>query len=367
MADIAPEKVEWLWDGRIPRGKLTLLDGDPGLGKSTLVCELAACLSTGRLLPGQSAPVLVDVLLASAEDGAGDTIRPRLDAAGADVSRVHILRGGLEIARSLAALEDGAHARNVRLIVLDPLMAYLGTRTNSHNDQEVRQALAPLADMAERLGAAVLAIRHLNKQPGAQALYRGGGSIGIAAAARSVLLLAKDPENPSLRILASIKNNLAVTPPALRLRMESTGDSARIGWLGECEIDADSLTALPDPDKSPSRVEVAEGFIRCALAQGSIASTELEDRALLAGISTASLRRARAKLSVASYRKDNRLFIYLGSPQPAQPAGVAQVEQVEHVAPFPKGISQLVQLAQPERGADRAQVVQPAARRTENK
>jgi len=331
MADIAPEKIEWLWDGRIPRGKLTLLDGDPNLGKSTLVCELAACLSTGRLLPGQTAPMLADVLLANAEDGAADTVRCRLDAAGADVARVHILRSTLELPRDVEALEAEARVRSVGLIVLDPLMAYLGASTNSHRDQDVRRALAPLAAVAERIGAAVLAVRHLNKQPGASALYRGGGSIGIVGAARSALLLAADPETPSLRILASIKSNLAETPAALRFELESAGDVGRVKWLGECDYDANQLIVPVEPGKAPSRVDAAEAFICGALSAGPMPSNELEARAKTAGLSVASLRRARQRLGVATIRKDNHLISYLASPQSAQVSAVERVEHVEQV------------------------------------
>jgi hypothetical protein len=300
MADVVPEPIEWIWDGRIPRGKLTILDGEPGLGKSTLVCELAACFTTGRLLPGQVKPVLADVLILNAEDGTKDTIRARLDAAGADPARVHAVATLLQIPEDIPALEDIARARGARLIVLDPLMAYLSDRCNSFKDQHVRRALAPLAQMAERLGAGVLIVRHLNKRTDASALHRGGGSIGIIGAARSGLLVAADPDDSELRVLACTKSNLAAMPTALRFALRSAGDVGRVEWRGDCAWEANHLTAPPHSEEARSLLDDAKEFLMQVLAEGSLLQGELLDRADKEGIKVGTLKRAKRLLGVRS-------------------------------------------------------------------
>ncbi len=181
LSDVKPESVSWLWRGRIPFGKLTLLDGDPGLGKSTLSLDLAARLSVGGTMPGDTTPVeAAATLLLTAEDGLADTVRPRLEAAGADVTRIHALRDVPETGNDdgrttfrppmlpddIALMKEIVQKHGVRLIVIDPLMAFLSGRVKSFHDQDVRRARAPLAAMAEETGAAVLVLRHLNKMQG---------------------------------------------------------------------------------------------------------------------------------------------------------------------------------------------------------
>ena len=176
MSDVKPEAIDWLWWGRIPRGMLTMLDGDPGLGKSTLICEIAACLSTGRPLPGMSQPVQTSVLLVNTEDANGCTTRPRLDAAGADAERVLTLKDPLvALPDCVPRIEETVRAHGIGLIVFDPLMAVLSASIDSHRDQDVRRALALLAAMAERRKVAIVLVRHLNKAIGGPALYRGEG------------------------------------------------------------------------------------------------------------------------------------------------------------------------------------------------
>lgn len=303
MADVNPESIDWLWAGRIPRGCLTVLDGDPGLGKSTLVCELAASLTCGRLLPGQQQSVRAGVLIVNAEDSIAATIRTRLDAAGADVEQVWaVRRPDLQIPDDLPEIEAAANDHRAGLIVLDPFMAYLSERTNSFKDQQVRRALAPLQHMAERLGVAVLVVRHMNKATGGPALYRGGGSIGIIGAARSGLLLARDPDDPERRILAAIKNNLARSPRALRFRLVSVGEVARIEWLGECDWEADRLVGPPESEESRTALDSACEFLRQALADGPQPQANLIDRAAKESIRPGTLKRAKQKLGVISQK-----------------------------------------------------------------
>ncbi len=202
---MTPQRVEWLWPARIPLGKLTIIDGDPGLGKSVLTLELAARVSRGMAMPDSEPgedrePAGVVVL--SAEDGIEDTIVPRLDAAGADRSRILALNlvtdteggkrlptfpGDADYVRAAVGRVQG------RLVIIDPLTAYLSGYVNAHKDSDCRRALWPLAQLADDTGVAVVVVRHLNKATGGNPLYRGGGSIGIIGAARSGLLVAPTP------------------------------------------------------------------------------------------------------------------------------------------------------------------------------
>lgn len=310
LADVAAETVAWLSPGRLARGKITVLDGDPGLGKSTLVADWAAALTRGAALPGGAPADPAGVVLLSAEDGLGDTIRPRLEAAGADLARVLAVTGiadeGLERLPSfpddLPFIEEAVARVDAALVVVDPLMAYLGPEVNSFRDQDVRRALAPLAALAERTGAAVLVIRHLNKAAGGAALYRGGGSIGIIGAARCGLLLAADLDDPERRVLAPTKSNLAVPPPALAFRLETAPGAqvARVAWLGEVACRADQLLAAPPDEDARDALEEARAFLRELLADGPVAAETARAEARKAGIAEATLRRAKAGLGVRS-------------------------------------------------------------------
>lgn len=256
---VEAEPVSWLWPGRIPLGKITLLDGDPGVGKSTLALDVAAHATTGTPWPDKTECPQGGVVLLSAEDGLADTVRPRLEAAGGDPTRVHALTGlrtldkdGDPDERPLTLADVDAIKQAVLdcgavLVVVDVLMAYLPDRIDAHKDQHVRKVLARLAAMAERTGGAVLLLRHLNKASGMPAMYRGGGSIGIIGASRAGILAATDPDDPDASVLAWTKSNLAPTPDSLRYRLVSSSNGAsRIEWLGTSDHTADTLTWSPD-------------------------------------------------------------------------------------------------------------------------
>lgn len=338
MSDVKPEKVDWLWPCRIPRGMLTMLDGDPGLGKSTLVCEIAACVSTGRLLPGHTQPVQTTVLLINAEDVAACTVRPRLDAAGADTARVLTLADPLvSIPHCLSQIELTIEKEGVGLIVFDPLMAFLAEGIDSHRDQDVRRALTPLAAMAARRNVAVLLVRHLNKAIGGPALHRGGGSIGIVAAARGGLLLGRDPDDPELRILASQKQNLSPKARSLRFALVSSGDVARIEWRGECDIDADRLCAPPESEESRSALEEACAFLQSYLADGPKPQAEVTSASQEHRIKFGTLTRAKQKLKVRSEKGNGAQAGWLWSLPAAPVAQVARLASLARLTPASDG------------------------------
>jgi hypothetical protein len=241
--DVKEEDVVWIWTGRIPAAKLTILEGDPGLGKSTVAGAVAAFVTgadtASQQLPGAGAVRSSSVLIASAEDGLADTLVPRLRAAGARLGKISFLEG-IDLGRTdhLFALRREIEADKAALVVIDPLMAYL-SGVDSYRDQDVRRVLGQLADVAGATGAGVLMIRHRRKADG-PAIYSGGGSIGIAAAARSVLLLAKNPRAEGEMVLASVKLNIGRPAPSLRLRLIGR-EQPVVEWLGETDVAADVL------------------------------------------------------------------------------------------------------------------------------
>lgn len=305
LSEVECEHVSWLWQGRIPLGKITVLDGDPGLGKSTLALDLAARVTRGAPMPDGGLGVDGGVVILTAEDGLGDTVRPRLEAAGGDSTRVLALQtigtGDDERAVSLVdlqALEQAIRRVNAKLVIVDPVMAFLGAQTDSHRDQDVRRCLAPLARLAETTGAAFLIIRHLNKAAGGNPLYRGGGSIGIIGAARSGLLVSKDPDNENRRVLASTKSNLSRPPGSLSFELDDRAGAVRINWLGASKHSASTLLSEPVNDKDPAALDEAKDFLRVQLADGPLPARELKRLGRDAGISERTLDRAKGALGV---------------------------------------------------------------------
>ncbi len=314
LSTVQPQRVEWLWPGRIPFGKLTILDGDPSLGKSVLTLDLAARVTRGMSMPFEDREPGVDrepggVVLLSAEDGLDDTIRPRLDAAGADCERVLALDkipdgDGVRLpVLPLDVLSITLAIRRVKLVIIDPLTAFLAGWTDTHKDQDVRRALHPLGQLADDIGVAVVVIRHLNKAAGGNPLYRGGGSIGIIAAARSGLLVARDPDNHDRRILASTKCNLAKLPASLAFDLSVGEDGAlRIGWIGPSAHTAETLLAAPRDEEDRDAVQEAAEVLRSILADAPVEAEAVKRDARKAGVSERTLYRAKAILKVTSKR-----------------------------------------------------------------
>ncbi len=318
MSDVAPEPVTWLWQDYLPIGKLVVLDGDPGLGKSMLTIDLGARVSTGRPMPDGAAPVKGAVLILSAEDGLADTIRPRIDAAGGDPDQIititEISYGTpdgpqsrpVRIPGDLAAVENVISEHAVVLVVVDVLMAYLTGDVNSHRDQDVRRALHPVAMMAERAGCCVVVLRHLNKAGGQSAVYRGGGSIGIVGAARAGFMVGLDPSDDTgqRRVLAPVKCNLSAEPPALAYRIVADDFSgcARIVWDGISEHKASGLLAEPgDPEDRTERDEAAKwltGYLtdHCGEARAG----DVFKAGRMDGHAERTLKRARKRAGVTS-------------------------------------------------------------------
>lgn len=310
LDSVMAEKVDWLWPGYIPLGKLTLIDGDPGLGKSLFSVDLASRLTTGQPMPDGSPSIQGGVVLMSLEDGLADTIVPRLEVAGANKSRVVALQGVKDsdgqyrfpLVEDIKAIRQACESVDAKLLVIDPLMGYLGAKVNSHKDQDIRRALSPLAKMANETGLSIIIIRHLVKSDSNNSIYRGGGSIGIIGAARSALLIAKDPENENRRILAGIKSNLAPLPPSLSYTIEDVGGIPKIVWGGITSHTADALLAIPSNPEERSALEEAKIFLEEVLVDGAVDSREVQRQAKQVGIAERTLHRAKNALNVTSKR-----------------------------------------------------------------
>jgi hypothetical protein len=254
LADVSPRKVEWIWPGRIPLGFISLLDGDPGLGKTLILLDMFARVTTGRPMPGTatSRPP-ANVLFLSAEDDISRTIRPRFDALGGDATRFFdaesIDLGGedrpIALPEDIPLLEQFVVDNQIALIGIDPFSAFLGTDVDTNNDHSVRLVMHRLRQLCERTGVAIVLIRHLNKLVTvSDPMYRGGGSIAIIAAARSAFLIAKDPDNPEKSVFARIKGNLCREPEALSYEIVSTENNIPlISWIGTVELEARDLLA----------------------------------------------------------------------------------------------------------------------------
>ncbi len=307
LRDVQPEAVEWLWPDRVAVGKLNLVIGDPGLGKSLLTLDMSARISRGTAWPDGGFAPQGNVILLSAEDGLGDTVRPRLGAAGADLDRVYVLRAVRDeagerhftLARDLDALEQAITRAGAVLVVIDPVSAYLGDK-DSYKDSEVRALLAPLAALAERQRVAVVAVMHLTKDQQRRALYRALGSVAFVAAARVVLAVARDPEDPDRRMVVAVKNNLGLPAATLAFKITQTAGGPILAWerdpVGGASAD-DLLGPSPSPEEREER-QTADGFLRELLASGEVAASDVFKAARAAGISERTLYRTKARLGV---------------------------------------------------------------------
>jgi hypothetical protein len=311
---IKQEKVQWRSRGRLARGKITILDGDPGLGKSTVLMDWAASFSRGEPLPDGDPQRDRGVLLICAEDDPADTIAPRLRVMNADMTQIYLLTEipdvdeNSNVTERFINLPDDVdkiraiiQAYKIGLVIIDPLVGFMREDLKANSDQDVRAALQPLAKMLQETGASCVLVRHLNKGQSSNSLYRGGGSIGIIGIARLGLMVVKDPKDPQCRILASTKSNIGPPPPSLRYRLESVPyeDVARVVWLGSVDMTADELLADHlRTDEQKSDDEEAEDFLNRLLAHKPVRKQEMQMEARNADIPWRAVQRAIDKLRI---------------------------------------------------------------------
>jgi hypothetical protein len=312
LQDVIPEQVRSLWPKRIFLGKLAVLAGDPGLGKSYISLDIAARVSLGGPWPdGSGRAPRGNVLLLSAEDGLADTIKPRLELLGADMSRIYSLgltikKGPEDISLSLQEhlpqIEKFIVEKEIILLVVDPLLAFTG-KVDTHKTADVRGVLSPLAVMAQRTGCAILAVMHPNKNSKeSNLLYRITASLDFAAAARSAMVAAKHPDNPDQRVMATVKCNLSAHPEPMAFGFTHDG---RFAWQGMTEVDMSLLMAPTIREDTSARQDAAQ-FLKQVLADGELPAKQVLSEAREYGISEITLRRAAKELHVDIARLGER-------------------------------------------------------------
>ncbi len=366
VADVERREIQWLWRDRIPLGKLTLICGDPGNGKSHVTTDMAARVSTdvGCWPDRTEVEHPGSVILFSAEDDASDTIRPRLERAGADLTKVYVLESVKVFDPRLQEMRHSAFCLgehvpllekmveeigDVRLIVIDPISSYTG-KVDSHKNAEVRAMLMELVKLAERLGIAVVVVTHLSKGSGGKAVYRSTGSLAFAAAARVVWMLARDFDNADRRLLLPVKCNIAAEQSGLAFCIQSDAGGSFVSWESDpVAMTGDAYLAEEinrqqgrAKDSDTSALAKAQDFIKDQLKDGPLLSNELAAACKANDISPATLRRAKEQLGckVAKQKKTGKWMTLLPDqalPEPAEAEQNAhtptpqQDERLEHV------------------------------------
>jgi hypothetical protein len=306
LDSVKSETMQWLWLGYVPRGGITIFDGSPGVGKSTFTLDLASRVSTGQTMPDGSPGAQGHVLLLNIEDSISRTVVPRLSAMQGDTSRIAAidtvqLSDGTarlpHLPEDLPLVRAMVRKHGTRLIIVDPLSAFLSPNVNSWSDQHVRTALAPLGKLAEDEQLAVIVVRHPTKNRDASPLEAGSGSMAIIAAARSAFYMGRDPQDDNQVVIAPLKQNLSVAVPSLAFRIVTADNgAARIHWLGTSLLDAQALR--PAPRDVVDKLDAAEEILKKLLSEGPRPQRVIEERAKEQGVSGATLKRAKAKLGV---------------------------------------------------------------------
>ena len=313
MEQVEIEKIDWLLYPFIPFGKVTIVQGDPGEGKTTMVLQIIAKLTKGEpVLPGSDEPILegktmalepVNVIYQTAEDGLGDTIKPRLLSAGADCSRVMVIDDNDQALTMMdARLEEAIIKTKARLVVLDPIQGFLGAAVDMHRANEIRPLMKRIAVLAEKYHCAIILIGHMNKNSNGKSSYRGLGSIDFQAAARSVLIVGRIKDEPEIRVVCHVKSSLAPEGKSIAFRLDKdTG----FEWIGEYDISADDLLS---GENRGQKIRSAKEFLKEVLASGSVAQTKVAEEAESRGIKKKTLWNAKKELEIDSVKIGNQWF-----------------------------------------------------------
>ena len=314
MEQVEIEKIGWLLYPFIPFGKVTIVQGDPGEGKTTMVLQIIAKLTKGEaVLPSNSDESAleektmdlepVNVIYQTAEDGLGDTIKPRLLSAGADCSRVMVIDDNDQALTMMdARLEEAIIQTKARLVVLDPIQGFLGTDVDMHRANEIRPLMKRVAVLAEKYHCAIILIGHMNKNSNGKSSYRGLGSIDFQAAARSVLIVGRIKNEPEIRVVCHVKSSLAPEGKSIAFRLDKdTG----FEWIGEYDISADDLLS---GDNRGQKIHEAKEFLKEILVSGSVAQTKVAEEAESRGIKKKTLWNAKKELEIESVKIGNQWF-----------------------------------------------------------
>jgi RecA-family ATPase len=303
MEDIKCENVEWLWYPFVPYGKITIIQGDPGEGKTTLVLQMIAKLTRGETIINSETKEPINVIYQTAEDGLSDTIKPRLVAANADCSKVLVIDDKetpltmLDVRLEKAISETGA-----RLVVLDPIQGFLGADVDMHRANEIRPVMKHIAEIAEKYRCAIILVGHMNKNSNGKSSYRGLGSIDFQAAARSVLIVGRVKGEPEVRVVCHVKSSLAPEGKSIAFRLDK---EEGFQWIGEYDVSVDDLLAA---DNRGQKVREAKEFLKEILKSGSMTQKEISEEAENHGIKNKTLWNAKSDLKVESVKIGNQWF-----------------------------------------------------------
>jgi len=331
MGDVKVEYINWLWYPYIPYGKITVVQGDPGNGKTTMILAIAAAVTKGEPLPeSEEAPEPINVIFQTAEDGLGDTVKPRLLQAGADCNRVTVIdESEKELSLSDTRIEEALIQTGAKLFILDPLQAYLGADVDMHRANEVRPVLKRVSLIAEKTSCAVVVVGHLNKGTN-QSQYRGLGSIDIQAAARSVLTLGRIKGNQYLRAFAQGKNNLAPEGKSIAFELNpNTG----FHWVGAHPVTVDEL--LSGKYDKETAAERAQNFLITELTGKVVPANIVLETADEQDISSRTLNRVKSAAKVRSFKKNNQWYWTIDDSSIIRQKQDCQQTHIEDLATLP--------------------------------
>lgn len=297
--NIKSKKVEWLWYPYIPYGKITIVQGDPGEGKTTVVLSIISSLSKGESLPFTEQKLQTVSIYQNAEDDNSDTIKPRLENHNANCDNVcYIEKEDGLLFMDDDSIEKAIIKSNAKLLVLDPIQAFIGENVDMNRANVIRPRMTKLKETAEKTGCAIVLVGHMNKNSAGKASYRSLGSIDISAAARSVLVVGKADKTSDIRVLAQLKNNLAPKGKSISFEIKD----GVLKWLSECDMSADELVS--GNSSGVSKLFMAEDFLRTKLLKGLQPAKYLIEEAEEQGISERTLKKAKSNLSIRSVKKN---------------------------------------------------------------
>lgn len=294
-----------MWYPYIPYGKITIVQGDPGEGKSTIMIQIAALITNGKLMPdGSGEGIPGNVIYQAAEDGIEDTVKPRLEAAGADCRRIAFLEQSDEepIRLDDERLAQAIESMQAKLLVIDPLQAYLGIDSDMKSNS-IRAVFGRLGKVAERTGCAVVLIGHMNKSGSTKGIYRGLGSIDIAAVARSILMVGRDRNNPYIRVLLQIKNNLA---PEGRAFVFELNPKSGFSWIGQDDYEIEDL--LLQKAKGESKLDKAKDYLKLLLNGSDLPCADIMEKMRTNGIGTRTVEQAKKDMGIISYKLGDKWY-----------------------------------------------------------
>lgn len=302
---IRSSRVGWLWYPYIPYGKITILQGDPGEGKTTMMLQLAAMMSSGRSIPDGKEKVEPEVVIFQGnEDGHEDTIKPRLEEAGADCSKVAFIQSKHDLSLGESVFGEAIRQSGARLLIIDPLQAFIGNDRELLRPGGIREAFRELTWTAEETDCAIVMISHMNKNSGGKSIYRGLGSIDVAAVARSVLMLERDREEPDVRVLLPIKSSLAPEGKAYAFRLDPIDG---FSWIGESDY---TVGDFPGSVVGSRKLAQAKFALEAFLYKDKSANDVMKQMEKLS-IGKRTVDTAKKELGIYSYRKGGSWYWHL--------------------------------------------------------